>query len=144
MSRARLGPVVLTLMTIGCAGPLGTIHSDAPPPPVTAFDGIYRGTIRSTSAAVAAQGSWCDTPGQPAITVVNGQFTYTTPHPEVPGNPTPDYEATMASDGSFYGQDISGTISGRVSGTHMEGKIEGEVCGRLQLPREPLLVWSCC
>ena len=34
----------------------------------------------------------------------------------------------MASDGSFYGQDISGTISGRVSGTYMEGKIDGAAC----------------
>ena len=122
-------PMVLMLMTIGCAGPMGTIHSDTPPPPpVTAFDGTFRGTIRSTHSLVAAETSWCDTPGQPAITVANGQFTYATPHPELPGNPTPIYTATMASDGSFYGQDISGTISGRVSGTHMEGTIDGSAC----------------
>ena len=32
----------------------------------------------------------------------NGQFTYSVPHPSVPGEPTPVYLVNMAQDGSFY------------------------------------------
>jgi hypothetical protein len=72
--------------------------------------------------------SWCETPGQPTVTVANGQFTYAVPHPNVPGNPTPTYPATMAQNGSFAGQITGGTISGRIDGTHIEGSIDGTGC----------------
>jgi hypothetical protein len=29
--------------------------------------------------------SWCQTPGQPIITVTNGQFIYVMPHPDLLG-----------------------------------------------------------
>jgi hypothetical protein len=41
--------------------------------------------------------------------VANGQFSYATPHPNVPDNPTPSYPATFAPDGAFFGQIIGGT-----------------------------------
>ena len=129
MPQVRLCPMVLMLMIAGCAGSMGTMHSETAPAPVTSFDGSYRSTIRITSAAEATTGtSWCETPGQPVITVANGQFSYAVPHPNTPGNPTPVFQATMAQDGSFVGQANDGIISGRVSGTHMEGSIDGAGC----------------
>ncbi len=129
MPKVRLCTMVLVLVTAGCAGSMGTIHPDTTAAPVTTFDGSYRTTIRVTSAATAAKGTdWCMTPGQPVITVTNGQFSYAVPHPNVPGNLTPVYQATMAQDGRFSGQGNGGTISGQVTGTHMEGSIDGMGC----------------
>jgi hypothetical protein len=121
--------MILVLATAGCAGPMGTIHPDTTAGAVTAFDGSYQTTIRVTSTAAAAQGTdWCMTPGQPVITVANGQFGYAVPHPNAPGNPTPVFQATLAQDGTFSGQGNGGTISGQVSGTHMQGRIDGMGC----------------
>lgn len=128
MAQVRLCSIVAMLMVAGCAGPMGTIHSDTVPAPVvTSYDGSYRNTIRVTNSAVKGT-PWCDSPGQPVITVANGQFSYAVPHPNVPGNPAPSYPATFAQDGTFYGQVVSGTISGQVRGTHMEGSIDGQGC----------------
>jgi hypothetical protein len=119
----------LLLMIGGCAGSMGTIHSDPPPPPpVTSFDGSYRSTIRTIHTFAGQTNPWCDSPGQPIITVENGQFTYTVPHPNVTVGLDLRFPATIAQGGSFYGVIITGTISGRVNGTHMEGKIDGSAC----------------
>lgn len=129
MPKPRLCSMVLLLLIAGCAGPMGTIHSDTTAPAVTSFDGAYQSTIRITDTAGEVKGNnWCDTPGQPVITVSNGQFSYAVPHPNAPGNPTPTFQATLAQDGSFSGQVVSGTMSGRVSGTHMAGSIDGQGC----------------
>jgi hypothetical protein len=129
MLLVRLCPMVLMLTIAGCAGRMGTIHTDAAATPtVTSFDGSYQSTIRVTDTAAGAQGNWCESPGQPVITVANGQFSYAVPHPNVPGNPAPSFPATIAQDGSFSGQVVSGTISGRVQGTHMAGTINGQGC----------------
>jgi hypothetical protein len=125
----KLCPLVLISLAFGCAGPMGTIRSEAVVPTVTAFDGSYRNTIRVTGSTRVAQGTdWCQTPGQPTITVANGGFTYEVSHPNVPGNATTTFPATMAQDGSFAGQTVDGTISGRVNGTHIEGNIDGGAC----------------
>jgi len=122
--------MVAMLPIAGCAGPMGTIHTDTvPAPAATSFDGTYRSTIRVTKGV--GQTSWCDTPGQPVITVANGEFSYATPHPNVPGNPTPSFPATFAPDGTFYGAIISGTISGQVRDTHMEA---ASAAGRVSTP----------
>ena len=127
MPLVRLCSMVAILLIVGCAGPMGTIHTDTVPTPVvTAFDGTYRSTIRVTKEF--GQTSWCDTPGQPVITVANGQFDYAVPHPNVPSNYTPSYPATFAPDGTFFGQLVGGTISGQVRDTHMEGSIDGSAC----------------
>jgi hypothetical protein len=121
--------MILLLMLAGCAGSMGTMHANTATAPATSFDGTYQSTIRITSSADEAKGtSWCVTPGQPLITVANGQFSYTVPHPNAPGNPAPTFQAVIARDGSFAGQANDGTISGRVSGTHMEGSINGAAC----------------
>jgi hypothetical protein len=121
--------MVLVLVTAGCAGSMGTVHPDATAESVTAFDGSYQTTIRILSSAGETAGTdWCKTPGQPIITITNGQFSYTVPHPNIPGNPSPTFEATTAKDGTFVGQGNDGNILGRVSGTHMQGSINGSAC----------------
>src|SRR5580698_276966 len=103
--------MVLVLATAGCAGSMGTMHPDRTAAPVTAFDGTYQTTIHLTSAAAEAKGTdWCQTPGQPIVTVANGQLSYTVPHPNIPGNPSPTFEATIATGGTFIGQGNDGTI----------------------------------
>jgi hypothetical protein len=62
------------------------------------------------------------------ITVAKGQFTYTVPHPNLPGTPAPVFQATFAQDGSFFGQVINGTMSGHVTGSHITGSIDGQGC----------------
>jgi hypothetical protein len=129
LPQASLWLMVPMLIFAGCAGPMGTIHAGTATAPLTVFDGSYQTTIRITSVADEANGTaWCATPGQPIITVANGQFSYTVPHPNAPGNPTPTFQAALARDGSFVGQANDGTISGRVSGTHIEGSIDGSAC----------------
>jgi hypothetical protein len=130
LPQIRLHPMVLLLAIAGCAGPMGTIHGgQSAVASVATFDGTYQSTIRVTDAVDAAkEGGWCETPGQSVITVAKGQFSYAVPHPNIPGNPTPNFLATMAQDGSFSGQIVEGTISGRVGGTHMEGNISSTAC----------------
>jgi hypothetical protein len=134
--------VLLLPVVAGCAGPMGTLRpgpsvpvsqaaSEVEPLLVTSFDGSYRTTIRPTGIGAGGNlqtTNWCDTPGQPIVTVTNGQLTYAVPHPNVPGNPTPVFEATMSTDGSFTGQVNSGSMSGHVVGSHMEGKMDGSGC----------------
>ena len=101
MPQVGLYSMIVMLTVAGCAGPLGTIHSNTvATPPVTSFDGAYQSTIRVTSSAETTKGtSWCDSPGQPVVTVASGRFSYAVPHPNVPGNPAPSYPATFAQDG---------------------------------------------
>ena len=138
----RLEIAGLLLAIGGCAGPMGTMRpgpsvpasvaaiSDGETPPVVTFDGTYRSQIRVTGSFGSGKdvSSWCDSPGQASITVANGQFTYEVPHPNVPGNATPVFPATIAGDGSFRGEIVAGIISGQVRGTHMEGQIDGSAC----------------
>lgn len=130
MPLVSLYKLALVLLIAGCAGPMGTIHGgQSAAATVSTFDGTYQSTIRITNSAGAAQeNAWCETPGQPIITVAHGQFSYAVPHPNVPGNPTPSFPANFAPDGSFAGQIVEGTISGRASGTHMEGNISSTAC----------------
>ncbi len=138
-----MAPLAMLLMLGGCAGSMGTTRPgpsvpasaasniEVVMPPVTAFDGTYRSRgLRVTGSFGSGRdtSSWCDSPGQPIITVSGGQFTYTVPHPNIPTTTQPTYLATMAGDGSFSGQIVSGSISGQVTGTHMEGKIDGSAC----------------
>ena len=105
---------------------MGTIHTDPATAPVTSFDGSYRSTLGITSAAEEVKGSsWCVSPGQPIVTVANGQFSYTVPLPNGPGHPAPTFQAIVVQNCSFAGQGNDGTISGRITGTHMEGSIDG-------------------
>jgi hypothetical protein len=123
--------IALPLVLIGCT-------SVEPPPPqvsepapvVRTFDGPYRNTIRVVSRAASSQvNAWCQTPGQPVISIENGHFTYTVTHPNVPRNATVVFSATVSSDGSFSGQEgTAGTMTGRITGSHISGEIVGSAC----------------
>jgi len=127
---AAISLYAISLLLGGCAGPMGPVRPASPPPqPVTTFDGSYRTTIKSESSFGSPQeNAWCDTPGQPVIAVSNGQFTYSVPHPNVPGEPTPVYLVNMAQDGSFYGETINGSVSGQVRGSSIRARIDGSAC----------------
>jgi hypothetical protein len=126
----RLYPFVVMVVIAGCAGSMGTMRPDpAATPPATGFDGSYRNTIVVTgTAGKMMDTSWCQSPGQPIITVANGHLSYAVPHPNIPGNATPVFQATMAEDGSFFGRVNDGSLSGRVRGSHLEGRIDGVSC----------------
>jgi hypothetical protein len=139
--RVKLYSLALMSITVGCTGPMGTLRpgplmtaSEAATftviPPATVFDGSYTNTLRIVRSFGGGKDvqEWCTSPGQPIITVENGQFTYAVSHPNVPGNATPIYPAIMAADGSFYGAITAGVVSGRVSGKQIEGKIDGSAC----------------
>jgi hypothetical protein len=133
--------VALVLTMCGCAGSMGSLRPGSSMPynsatqsspatsSVTSFDGTYRNTIRVTGSTTLAKGtSWCETPGQPIITVAEGHFNYAVSHPNIPGDATAIFQATIAQDGSFFGQVVAGSMSGSVNGTHMEGRIDGTGC----------------
>ena len=90
MPLIRPYPVVLALFIASCGHPAAVIQSQTEIPPTTAFDGSYQSAIRVIHEAAMVEGySWCQTPGQPIITVTNGQFTYVVPHPDLPGDHPP-------------------------------------------------------
>jgi len=137
MRNISLCAISAALTIGGCAGPMISPDADlsAPPPATTAFDGSYRSTIRLVSAPSTVQGNWCGTKGQPVITVRDGQFIYSIPHPNMPGGgglmgtlTTTEMLATIRSDGVFLGQSSEGTISGRVDRNRLEGIIDGMMC----------------
>jgi len=114
----------------GCAGSMGTMHTDnVTTKPVTTFDGSYRTTLHPTrSFGSSSASAWCDSPGQPVVTISGGTFTYAVPHPNIPGNATPIFPATVAADGSFSGQIVAGVLSGRIDSGQITGKIDGSAC----------------
>jgi hypothetical protein len=130
MMRTQACAMVLLLTMAGCAGPMGPLRPDAAHPvAVTAFDGSYRTAIRSTNSSQSAMGSsWCESSPEIVATVSGGALTYSVPHLNVPGNPTPVFQATFAADGSFSGQVNDGTMSGRVTGGQIAGRIDGAAC----------------
>jgi hypothetical protein len=129
LPRMRVCALAVVLLIGGCAGSMGTMHADPTIAPATSFDGTYQSSISLTSTSDEAKSAgWCQTSGQPSIAIANGEFSYALPHPNVPGNPTPVFQATMAPDGSFSGQNNDGSISGMVRGTHLEGTISGTAC----------------
>jgi hypothetical protein len=130
MRQTDFSLVVLIAVLGGCVGPMGPIRPDPPPPPaVTLFDGSYRTAIRlQSSFGAAATSAWCESPGQPMITIADGQFTYAVPHPNYPSQLVVAFVATMAQDGSFYGEAIQGSISGSIQGSRIEGLLDGSGC----------------
>jgi hypothetical protein len=122
--------IVLALSVTGCTKPAPSSEPGPAAQTGTTFDGSYTTTIQQVSSASIAKGTqWCDTPAQSVIAVTNGQFNLTLPHPNVPGNATVAFPASINPDGSFYGQTINGTISGNVQANHIEGRIVGSACG---------------
>ena len=100
MPLIRLYPVVLALLIASCGRPAAITQSQTETPPTTAFDGSYQSAIRVIHEAEMVEGySWCQTPGQPIITVTNGQFIYVMPHADLPGKATREGYAPAQSRG---------------------------------------------
>jgi hypothetical protein len=129
MQLTILFPTMLVVVCTGCAGSMGPVIPEPPTLSVTAFDGSYRTTIKPAgSAKIVTTTDWCTTPGKVTVTVANGQLNYPVAHPNMPGNPTPVFLATMVEDGTFSGNTGGGHIIGRVSGSVIEGRIDGTGC----------------
>src|SRR5215831_18542405 len=125
------------LWMLGVLAVLGACsNTQAPPPapapqPAVSYDGRYVGTIRSLQSMQSQ--NWCDTPAPLAILVNGNAFSYTLPHPNLPHTPlyNPSFVMQIAPDGSFRGPggelEIS-SMSGRITGTHLAGQIDGSDC----------------
>ena len=104
----------------------------APPPqPAVSYDGSYVGTIRSVESVQST--NWCSTPSVLTMRVTGNTLDYTLPHPNLPHTPlyNPNFVMPIAPDGSFKGPggDLEiATISGKITGTHMAGQIDGSDC----------------
>jgi hypothetical protein len=85
--------------------------------------------VQVKNHADTVPGEWCETDPRFRAEVRNNGFTYAMPHPNVRGNPTVTYSAYIYPDGSLKGQSgAMGIITGRVTGTHMDGVISGAGC----------------
>jgi len=112
---------------VGCT-PAQSPPSSAVAPSAVSWDGTYRGSVQITGIGSGTLRSWCETDPQIVFQVSHNAFSYAQPHPNAPNNPTPVYAATIAPDGTFNTTLASGTMRGRVTGTHMSGEIDGSVC----------------
>ena len=115
----------------GCTGtPRTQIGGAVPsgPEPAVSWDGTYRGSVQITGTGSGAQRQWCETTTQIVFQVASNAFSYAMPHPNAPDNRTPVYAATIASDGTFKSTLNSGTMTGRATGSHISGVIEGSIC----------------
>jgi hypothetical protein len=130
LSGFRMSIVAAAVVLSGCSsGQSAQPGSNAVPASPVSWDGMYRGAIQITGLGSGVQRQWCQTDPQMVVQVTNNSFRYEMPHPNAPDNPTPVYTATIAPDGTFNSQVVSGTIIGRVTGTRMSGTIDGSVCG---------------
>jgi hypothetical protein len=102
--------------------------------PVGSIDGRYQGSVQVTGVGSGGDISWCETDRQLSWQVTNHTFTYVQPHPNAPHPASVDtrtatYSGTISSDGSIRGtSNFSGTIEGRLNGSHMTGAINGAGC----------------
>jgi hypothetical protein len=102
--------------------------------PSVSFDGHYDGTVQLVGAASGFDPHQCATDPRLSLQVTNSEFTYVQPHPNAGAmaqrETTATYTATIAPDGTIRGSsaNLSGGMSGRVTGTHMSGQINGVVC----------------
>ncbi len=132
-TRIGLATLVTGLALSACAPP----PPPPPPAPVVSYDGTYNGTLTLSGVGAGVPQEGCATSPQLTVQVRNNAFTYVQPHPNsnvtAPGMPTVSatttYTVAVAPNGTFSGQsDVSGTMTGAISGTHMTGTIEGIVC----------------
>ena len=121
--------IIAVVALAGCAsGPRTQSGGAVAAAPVVSWDCTYRGTVQVTGLGSGMQRQWCETDPAMMVQVSGNAFTYAMPHPNAPGNPTPLYPATIASDGTFRSQIGSGIMSGRVIAGHMSGTIDGSAC----------------
>jgi hypothetical protein len=124
-----LTAIIAVIAIAGCSPPSRSVSSGATAlPPSVSWDGSYRGTVQITGLGSGIQRQWCETDPQMAVKVAANQFNYAMPHPNTPGTPDMVYSAAIAPDGSFRSDIGTGVMTGRVTGTHMTGLIDGSAC----------------
>ena len=82
------------------------------------------------AAAATVPSDWCATTPTVRFAVNNNSFAFAMPHPNIPGNATVNWSVYIDPDGSLHGQagaDL-GQMTGRVTGTRMDGLINGSGC----------------
>jgi len=135
---ARVANIILVTAVSGCSasGPPAAVSQPAAVP--VSFDGNYRGRIQltSTSSLVSgAQSNWCNTPSEITLPIQNAAFNYVLMHPNVPRDSgdslSPTFAVAVNSDGSFNATSQNGEaqMTGRITGGHMAGRINGTGCG---------------
>jgi hypothetical protein len=124
-----LTAVIAVVAIAGCSPPPPSAASGATAPqPAVSWDGAYRGTVQITGLGSGIQRQWCETDPQMVVQVTDNKFGYAMPHPNTPGNPTMVYSAAIGPDGSFRSEIGAGVMTGRVTGVHMTGLIDGSAC----------------
>ncbi len=124
-----VGTLVSAIALAGCASePKAPPGNAVAPAAQVSWDGTYRGTIQVTGTGSGVQVRWCETDPRMVVQVTGNSFSYSMPHPNAPDNPTPVYSATIAPNGIFRAERISGVMHGQVAGTHMSGTVDGSVC----------------
>jgi len=122
----------------GCSSP-PPVSADpgAAAEPLPSFDGRYQGVVQ---LAASGNGGWafqCATDPRISLQVANNAFVYVQPHRNLEGTSpyltaevtTTTYNGAITSDGTVRGTGTrNGTISGRLTGTHMSGEINGLLC----------------
>jgi hypothetical protein len=134
---ARLANIIIIISALG-----GCATSPPPPVPPTpaaspiSFDGNYRGSIQLTSSGISGgQTGWCDTPPAISLFLQKGAFSYVLEHPNVPKDSSyslsPTFTVVVAPDGSFntMSQNGEAQMVGRITGSHLAGRIDGSACG---------------
>jgi hypothetical protein len=127
---ATVWAAMLSTLLSACARPPQYLTAPGSPnQPAVSFDGTYQGSIRITDSAATVPKSWCETDRRLVLQVRSNGFTYVMTHPTVPDLPIPSYAAYIYPDGSIQGQSGDmGVMRGRLTGTHMEGVINGSGC----------------
>jgi hypothetical protein len=125
----ELTSVLAVVALLGCNPPSQSVSvAPAVPPTTASWDGAYRGTVEITGLGSGIQKQWCETDPQMSVQVAGNKFGYAMAHPNTPGNPTMVYSAAIGPDGSFRSDIGTGVMTGRVSGIHMAGMIDGSAC----------------
>jgi len=104
----------------------------APPaPPVTAYDGSYKGTIRliKIAAGAADMRSLCEVRRNMSVQVMNGTFAYSFQLTNYPGRPQARYSALVYPNGEFLGSsERGGEIRGKIAENQLVGRIDSIGC----------------
>jgi len=128
--------IIIIIAIGGCATSGPPLVPPTPTAAVVSFDGNYRGSIQLTSSGVSGgQTGWCDTPPTISLSLQKGAFNYVLTHPNVPKDSSyslsPTFAVVVAPDGSFNATSQNGEaqIAGRITGSHLAGRIDGTACG---------------
>ena len=123
--RAAIRIAMLIALVAGCASKFPVANL----PQAQSFDGLYVGSVRLKNSAVTVPKAWCETSSNFSLQVRNNSFNYTMPHPNVPEIQNRPYTGAIDPDGSLRAQSGDlGVMVGRVTGSHLEGEIQGSGC----------------